>query len=115
MQCPLPFLLCDWYYLIGSHAAFLRVYEGPILLSRQPGATPEEREMGRARAEEVIALMTYIRMYLVFLFLGGNFFFLAEETDFSILLAENSRCHQQILATKRFDIVHTACTRLMTC
>ena len=41
------------YFPAGSHAAFQRIYEGPIALSRQPRATPEEKEVGRARAEEV--------------------------------------------------------------
>lgn len=37
----------------GSQAAFQKVYEGPIVLARQPTATAEEREVGNARAEEV--------------------------------------------------------------
>ncbi len=38
---------------LGSHGAFRRVYEGPIVQSRQPTATPEEREIGETRANEV--------------------------------------------------------------
>ena len=42
-----------WFIFIGSHAAFQRVYEDPIVLSRQPAATPEEKEIGETRANEV--------------------------------------------------------------
>ena len=43
---------CGLFFL-GSHAAFQRVYEDPIVLSRQPAATPEEKEIGETRANEV--------------------------------------------------------------
>ena len=42
-----------WFTFIGSHAAFQRVYEDPIVLSRQPSASPEEKEIGETRANEV--------------------------------------------------------------
>ncbi len=43
------------YYLLclGSPAAFQRVYESPICVARQPGASDEDKEMGTHRAEEV--------------------------------------------------------------
>jgi len=40
-------------HITGSHATFQRVYEDPIVLSRQPTATPEEKEVGETRAHEV--------------------------------------------------------------
>ena len=38
---------------IGSAAAFRKVYEEPIVLSRQPSATAEEKRLGESRAIEV--------------------------------------------------------------
>ena len=37
----------------GSHSAFKKVYEEPIVQSRQPNATTEEKDTGERRAEEV--------------------------------------------------------------
>ena len=37
----------------GSHSAFKKVYEEPIVLSRQPTATSEEKVIGYRRADEV--------------------------------------------------------------
>ena len=42
--------------LAGSSAAFHRVYEEPILTSRQPGATKEVVELGEERAAELSRL-----------------------------------------------------------
>lgn len=39
----------------GSHGAFRRVYEDPIVQSRQPTATAEEKEIGETRANEVLS------------------------------------------------------------
>ena len=38
---------------VGTLAAFRRVYEDPILLSRQPAASSEERLLGQNRAREL--------------------------------------------------------------
>ena len=38
---------------IGSASAFRKVYEEPIVASRQPTATTEEKVMGEARASQV--------------------------------------------------------------
>ena len=37
----------------GSYSAFKKVYEEPIVQSRQPTATSHERDIGEARADEV--------------------------------------------------------------
>ena len=50
----------------GSHAAFQRLYEGPIGVARQPGATSEDKEIGTARAEEVMGCVHVCISYLVF-------------------------------------------------
>jgi len=38
---------------VGTLAAFRRVYEDPILMSRQPTASSEERLLGQNRAREL--------------------------------------------------------------
>ena len=43
----------------GTHAAFRRVYEEPIVQSRQPTATLEEREIGEMRANEVCTYISF--------------------------------------------------------
>ena len=40
-------------FLSGSYASFKRVFETPILLAREPGATVEEKALGDARSKEV--------------------------------------------------------------
>lgn len=42
---------CD--YIIGSQSGFHKIYEEPIVQSRQIRATAEEKEIGRKRSEEV--------------------------------------------------------------
>ncbi|KAJ8318575.1 hypothetical protein KUTeg_003666 [Tegillarca granosa] len=42
--------------ILGTSAAFRRVYEGPIVASRQPDATKEEIELGEDRATELARL-----------------------------------------------------------
>ncbi|XP_072023866.1 DNA repair and recombination protein RAD54B-like [Amphiura filiformis] len=42
--------------VLGSSGAFHRVYEDPILRSRQPGATKKEKELGETRAAELSRL-----------------------------------------------------------
>ena len=42
---------------LGSQAAFHRVYEDPILQSRLPTATVEDKDVGENRAKEVHALL----------------------------------------------------------
>ena len=37
----------------GSYSAFKKVYEEPIVFSRQPAATGEEKDIGERRANEV--------------------------------------------------------------
>ena len=45
---------CNGAFLVaGSSSAFHHVYEGAILASRQPGATPAERALGETRASEL--------------------------------------------------------------
>ena len=39
--------------IIGSASAFRKVYEEPIVASRQPTATAEEKSIGEARANQV--------------------------------------------------------------
>jgi len=41
---------------VGSASAFHKVYEEPIVASRQPTATAEEKVMGEARASQVEVL-----------------------------------------------------------
>ena len=41
------------FFVAGSSSAFHHVYEGAILASRQPGATPAERALGETRASEL--------------------------------------------------------------
>ena len=41
---------------LGSASAFRKVYEEPIVASRLPTATPEEKVMGEARASQVEAI-----------------------------------------------------------
>ena len=41
------------YFVQGSQTTFRKIYEEPILLSQQPSATPEEKTLGEARANEV--------------------------------------------------------------
>ena len=41
---------------LGPQGAFKHVYETPILASRQPGASPEEVELGESRAAELARL-----------------------------------------------------------
>ena len=38
---------------VGSASAFRKVYEEPIVASRQPTATAEEKSIGEARASQV--------------------------------------------------------------
>ena len=46
--------LCNaLFFVAGSSSAFHHVYEGTILGSRQPGATPAERALGETRASEL--------------------------------------------------------------
>ena len=47
------FLLLLIIDVSGSHSAFKKVYEEPIVQSRQPDATTEEKDIGERRAEEV--------------------------------------------------------------
>ncbi|XP_077986095.1 DNA repair and recombination protein RAD54B-like [Glandiceps talaboti] len=44
--------------ILGSRSAFKRVYEDPIVRSRQPEADEEEKELGEARANELSRLTT---------------------------------------------------------
>ena len=41
------------FAILGSHSAFKKVYEEPVVQSRQPNATREEKDIGERRAEEV--------------------------------------------------------------
>ena len=43
---------------VGTLAAFRRVYEDPILISRQPAASSEERVLGQNRARELNRITT---------------------------------------------------------
>lgn len=43
--------------ILGSSGAFRRVYEGPIVASRQPEATPAEIELGEERGSELSRLI----------------------------------------------------------
>ena len=62
----------------GSASAFRKVYEEPIIASRQPTATNEEKVMGEARASQVhmlfsmplsicmcIVIMSFNKLYYV--------------------------------------------------
>ncbi|KAH7960971.1 hypothetical protein HPB49_025484 [Dermacentor silvarum] len=40
--------------ILGKSASFRRIYEEPILRSQLPGATEEEKELGQARANELM-------------------------------------------------------------
>lgn len=40
-------------FVTGSESSFHRLYEEPVLRSRQPDATEEEKKIGKMRAEEV--------------------------------------------------------------
>jgi hypothetical protein len=42
---------------LGTSGAFRRVYEGPIVASRQPEATPAEIELGEERGSELSRLI----------------------------------------------------------
>ncbi|GFR93736.1 DNA repair and recombination protein RAD54 [Elysia marginata] len=42
--------------ILGSSAAFRRVYEEPIIASRQPRASSQEKELGKERASELTRL-----------------------------------------------------------
>ncbi|XP_013382594.1 DNA repair and recombination protein RAD54B [Lingula anatina] len=42
--------------ILGTSSAFHNIYEVPILASRQPGALPEELELGRTRSDELSQL-----------------------------------------------------------
>ena len=44
--------------ILGSASAFHKVYEEPIIASRQPTATATEKVMGEARANQVITSST---------------------------------------------------------
>jgi len=44
---------CIIILIVGTLAAFRRVYEDPILVSRQPTASSEERLLGQNRAREL--------------------------------------------------------------
>jgi len=45
--------------MLGSASAFHKVYEEPIIASRQPTATTAEKVMGEARASQVISSAIY--------------------------------------------------------
>ena len=47
------------YMYSGSQAAFRRVYEEPILQSRMPTATTDEKDVGENRAKEVHVPCTF--------------------------------------------------------
>lgn len=42
--------------VMGTLSTFRSVFEGPIIKSRQPGATEEDREIGESRCEEMMRL-----------------------------------------------------------
>ena len=50
---------------IGSASAFRKVYEEPIVASRQPTATIEEKVMGEARASQVC--IGRIKLYIMYI------------------------------------------------
>lgn len=52
------------YVTAGSANAFHKVYEEPIVVSRQPTATAEEKIMGEARANQV---RSYIHTYIQYI------------------------------------------------
>lgn len=41
------------FLFVGSSSSFRRVFETPIVASRQPGASPEEVELGAERGSEL--------------------------------------------------------------
>jgi len=51
----LSFQRCVCKCSLGSASAFHKVYEEPIIASRQPTATAAEKVMGEARANQVIS------------------------------------------------------------
>ena len=46
-------IILSLVYFAGTAAAFRKVYEEPIVASRQPSCSAEERELGECRATEV--------------------------------------------------------------
>eukprot|EP00698_Gefionella_okellyi_P026043 TRINITY_DN9807_c0_g1_i1.p1 TRINITY_DN9807_c0_g1~~TRINITY_DN9807_c0_g1_i1.p1 ORF type:complete len:866 (-),score=178.01 TRINITY_DN9807_c0_g1_i1:61-2421(-) len=52
------FCMCDFvnHGVLGSYTSFKRVFETPILLAREPGATDEEKALGEARSRELTRL-----------------------------------------------------------
>lgn len=46
-------LTTGFFFLSGSSASFKRVFENPIVASRQPNASPEDIELGAERGSEL--------------------------------------------------------------
>ena len=49
---------------LGSQSAYRRIYEEPIVASRQVEATETEQEIGQRRAQEVTIHVIIYRIYL---------------------------------------------------
>lgn len=48
-------LFCCYIHTTGSQSAYRKIYEEPIVQSRQVEATEKEKEVGQKRAQEVSA------------------------------------------------------------
>lgn len=46
----------EYVFILGTTSSFKNVYEQPIMLSRQPAATPAVKGLGHSRADELSKL-----------------------------------------------------------
>lgn len=110
---PLQNDLSEFYFMadfvnpgiLGKNSAFKREFEGPIVKSRQPGASAKDKEKGEARSEELANLTGQFILRRTADVMAG---FLPQKTEYTLFCRPTHpqvEAYRSILASPAFSTI----------